>query len=215
MPPQGPNLVLPSYVLSGTHRLSHRCQLGRNARLHGWGLSSAIISSSTYPDVELDVLVRDRLNIETNSWNGADRLAKLELVQNSWTSHGEFEKTHCYRRERFVHKTSYSLVFPAESKPSIKMRISLLPKSFFRTAPMIECACQKRAKLFLFRQLQQRRWRCRAALDQKRKVVLFDGQAGYVAQHSPQASKIAGLVSRGVLTSCRSSGFQNPAGQVL
>lgn len=33
-------------------------------------------------------------------------------------------------------KRENALVFPAESKPSIRMRISLLPKSFFNAAPI-------------------------------------------------------------------------------
>ena len=31
-----------------------------------------------YPDVEIKILVGNRLNIETDSWNGSDNFANLE-----------------------------------------------------------------------------------------------------------------------------------------
>lgn len=40
----------------------------------------------TYPDVELDVLVRHSLNVETDRGNGCNGLIELELVKNGCTT---------------------------------------------------------------------------------------------------------------------------------
>jgi len=41
---------------------------------------SNLVLSSYVPNIELDVLVRDRLNVEAHGWNGSNILIQLQLV---------------------------------------------------------------------------------------------------------------------------------------
>lgn len=41
-----------------------------------------LVLSSYVPDVEFDVLIRDSLDVESDSGDCSDRLVKLELVQD-------------------------------------------------------------------------------------------------------------------------------------
>lgn len=43
---------------------------------------SNLVLATNIPHVELDVLVRHRLDVEANSRDGGDVLAELELVEN-------------------------------------------------------------------------------------------------------------------------------------
>lgn len=42
-----------------------------------------LVLTSDVPDIELDVLIRDCLDVEADSGDGGDRLVKLELVEDS------------------------------------------------------------------------------------------------------------------------------------
>jgi len=87
----------------------------------------------TYPNVELDVLVHDCLDVESDCGNGRDRLVELELIQDRWI------KT-AVKKEEKKHDTKINvLVFPAASRPSMRIRISLLPKIFDNILPILRC----------------------------------------------------------------------------
>lgn len=45
---------------------------------------SDLVLPSHIPDIEFDVLVRDRLDVEAHSGNGGDRLVQLQLVEDRW-----------------------------------------------------------------------------------------------------------------------------------
>ena len=85
----------------------------------------------THPDVEFDILVCDRFNIEANCWDGGDRLAQLEFVQDCCEK-GKHVNGCLYqeaKKQQEVKKVGIILlVFPAASSPSISILISLLPK---------------------------------------------------------------------------------------
>ena len=138
VPPQWPDLVLPSDVpaRSATERPRQSADL----------LKSATASSDTIiaPDVEFDVLVLHKVSwcyraarcgpslsrrcckvsvkqpaqdAQADCRDRRHRLIKLELVEDR-----------CALRHRSI-LASAALVLPAASSPSIRMRISLLPKS--------------------------------------------------------------------------------------
>ena len=105
------------------------------------------ILSSNIPDVELDILVCDSLDVEANCGDGGYGLVELELVEDC-----------CYRlvisdvvSELWLYASLLGrkgrglLVFPAASSPSISKRISLEPKSLpiiFETCPPIVKLCR-------------------------------------------------------------------------
>lgn len=45
---------------------------------------SNLILTADIPNIELDIFVCDRLDVESDSWDGRDILAQLELVQDCY-----------------------------------------------------------------------------------------------------------------------------------
>lgn len=65
-----------------------------------------LVLTADIPDVKLDILVRDRLDIEADSRNGGNILAELELVENSRLSsriETEHEQAHLLGSEDLAH----------------------------------------------------------------------------------------------------------------
>lgn len=114
---------------------------------------SDLVLSSYVPYVELYVAVGDRLDVEPDRWDGRHRLVQLQLVQDRYKSKADQDSVSdgqlvgggvriAYtgragaasgRRGRGEEEggpgqTCDSLVFPAASSPSMRIRISLLPK---------------------------------------------------------------------------------------
>ena len=62
---------------------------------------------STHPDIELDVLVGDSLNVEPNRWDRCDGLTKLQLIENSFFEKGRLQlgtNEHGTRRSMTISK---------------------------------------------------------------------------------------------------------------
>ena len=45
---------------------------------------SDLILPADVPDIELDILIRNRLDIEPDRWDRADILIEFQLVENCW-----------------------------------------------------------------------------------------------------------------------------------
>ena len=86
---------------------------------------SDLVLASDIPDVELGVLVCDRLDVEADRGDRGHVLVELELVQDCCSTRVSI----CMPigEEQSVDV----LVFPAASSPSISRRISLDPKILF------------------------------------------------------------------------------------
>lgn len=67
---------------------------------------SNLVLAAYVPHVELDILVRDRLDVEAHGWDGGDVLAELELVEDGSLAGGvesEHEETHLLGSEDLAH----------------------------------------------------------------------------------------------------------------
>lgn len=65
-----------------------------------------LVLATNVPDVELDILVGDSLDVEADSRNGRDILSELELVENSGLASGvetEHEEAHFLGSEEPAH----------------------------------------------------------------------------------------------------------------
>lgn len=65
-----------------------------------------LVLATDIPDVELDVLVGDGLDVEAHGGDGGDVLAELELVENGGLAGGveaEHEQAHFLRSEDLAH----------------------------------------------------------------------------------------------------------------
>ena len=103
---------------------------------------SDLILTTDIPDVELDVLVDDRLDVEAHRRNGGDVVIELQLIHDRYAhrpsqmesaSSDDLSRARARARERSESEKRGServLVLPAASKPSINSRISLDPKTF-------------------------------------------------------------------------------------
>lgn len=93
----------------------------------------------SYPNIELDVFVCNWLHVKANSRNSRNRLVQFELIKDGYT----MSSSVFWDRPLTAHQDDirYSLVLPAASRPSMRIRISLLPKSlasaFDILAPMM------------------------------------------------------------------------------
>lgn len=67
---------------------------------------SDLILAADVPHVELDVLVGDRLDVESDSGDGSDVLAELELVEDGGLAGGiepQHQQPHLLRSEDLAH----------------------------------------------------------------------------------------------------------------
>lgn len=89
-----------------------------------------LVLTTYVPDVKFDVLVGHALDVEADGRDSGDILVELQLVQNSCRR--AMVSTLVYVRALLapILWLSFILVFPAASRPSIRMRISLDPKIF-------------------------------------------------------------------------------------
>lgn len=111
------------------------------------------ILPSHVPNVELDIFIRDRLDVEADSGDSGDVGVELELVEDRYgtdtlfaVSLGFCDNTGDSIVERYSGakgmKKTHLLVFPAASRPSMSRRISRDPKilpMIFETEPPIVC----------------------------------------------------------------------------
>lgn len=105
-----------SLARSSTQRLAHTGVVVSPQRTN-------LVLTTDVPDVKFDVLVGHALDVEPDGGDGGDILVELQLVQDSCA---ELSAQHT-----FFHTPTFDLfilVFPAASRPSIRMRISLDPK---------------------------------------------------------------------------------------
>jgi hypothetical protein len=109
-----------------------------------------LILPTDIPHIELDILIRDRFDVEADSRDGRDVLVEPELVQNGYQINivlvslsGRTEANEL----RGKLKESNLLVFPAASNPSIRRRISFDPKTLLinldTCPPIAPALCQK------------------------------------------------------------------------
>ena len=67
---------------------------------------SDLVLSTHVPHVELDILICDGLDVESNGWDGRYILAKFQLVKNRGLSCGvksEHEQSHLFRSKDLCH----------------------------------------------------------------------------------------------------------------
>lgn len=82
-----------------------------------------LVLATDIPHIEFHVLVGDALDVKADGGNSGDILvAQFQFVENRWQTLAS--STMQMQREDSL------LVFPAASKPSIRMRISFVPKIF-------------------------------------------------------------------------------------
>lgn len=79
-----------------------------------------LVLTTDIPDIEFHVLVGDALDVESDGGDGGDVLVEFQFIQNGYLVN--FSP----RAERI--RQFDSLVFPAASRPSMRMRISFEPK---------------------------------------------------------------------------------------
>ena len=67
---------------------------------------SDLVLSSYIPNIEFDILIRDRLDVETDRRNGSDVLVELQLVENCGLACGiepKHQQAHLLRPEDLAH----------------------------------------------------------------------------------------------------------------
>ena len=100
-----------------------------------------LVLPSHIPNIELNILIRDGLDVEADSRDGSDVGVELELVEDGYGAmynQSVLAQAPGCRCGRVT--GGDSLVFPAASKPSMSRRISLDPKilpMIFETEPPI------------------------------------------------------------------------------
>lgn len=82
-----------------------------------------LILTTHIPDVELDVLVGNILDVESDGGDGGHILVESQFIQNGYLISILHTRTLSLSLQ-----TIDSLVFPAASRPSMRMRISFDPK---------------------------------------------------------------------------------------
>lgn len=87
---------------------------------------SDLVLTTDIPDCEGDVLIFDGLHVETNRRNSRDDLSQLELVHYRVSDNSHVEQRN--RQGCVARITLQMVVLPAASKPTIRIRISRLPK---------------------------------------------------------------------------------------
>lgn len=95
---------------------------------------SDLVLTTDIPDVELDILIDDRLDVKPDGGDGGDILIELQLIEDSWSlGCGDDQLSLSPMMVRSPTGTEnhlHILVFPAASNPNMSNRISFDPKIF-------------------------------------------------------------------------------------